>query len=324
MSTLASSIIAKIQADIGTDANGNPLKSDGIAGAMTDGAYAAVKSAASAGLDWPPVAQSPVPAPASPSAPIVSTGGASPFVFADSVEPWSSDYASRFKQLSRFDARLVGRYFAKGGATYQYQPSKENAAIIASGAPVLMIAENTRDVAGSLGSEEGAGVAQNIFDCFGVDAMAAKGSEYVCFLDCEGDPDLSVAYWTAWSHALISTSASLSGGRVKLLPSIYASKGDNGTWVALKKAVIAGAPLSAIWVAAYEFTNANNIPLPAPAWDTREAQTEGASFTAPVVAWQYAGVTGPKAYMALDGNMVAPGQEAWLTSRCFLPTSGSV
>lgn len=46
---------------------------DGNFGPKTLAAYNALANAS----DWPPMAQSPVPAPASPTAPVVSTGGAS-------------------------------------------------------------------------------------------------------------------------------------------------------------------------------------------------------------------------------------------------------
>lgn len=197
----------------------------------------------------------------------------------------------------------------------------ELAVAAANGIRLLLIAEQTRNVAmsGAQGVLDGRGNARNIFALFGADALAALGSEFLVYLDVEGDPSLSTDYWNGWSEGLAAESAALSGYRVSLLPAIYASQGDGPTWEALAKAVANGAVCDSIWIASYETTSGAKVPI-APVWLPARAKTGETALAAPIDLLQYAGGFQGTPYEALDPDVLNPASDrALFLSRCILP-----
>lgn len=290
-----------------------------------DGNFGPKTLAAYNASDWPPVAQSPVPAPASPTAPVVSTGGASPFVFADSVEPWSWHWEDQFAALTGEKSPAVGRYFGRTNpATYQYKPAQENQAVIQTNNRVLVILEQTPDVASANGASDGIANAQNIMACF-----PGLTGEYFAVLDVEGQPSLSSAYWYDWSNAIYGTGIAKSSGALKLLPCLYASSGDGKTWAALKTAISNGAMCDGVWIAAYPQVHANPRPY-LPKWDPNHAKMQMPDGSTPpnvqILAWQYLGIEGGQEddakFEALDCSLLNPGMDPqWFLARCILPTA---
>jgi hypothetical protein len=78
----------------------------------------------------------------------------------------------------------------------------------------------------------------------------------------------------------------MSGGAVQMLPCLYASHGDTGTWNALETAMNAGAPCSGVWVARYLNSLASGQMGD---WsDSVVTPMSPNPFSATILAWQYA------------------------------------
>lgn len=290
------------------------VPADGIPGPVTDAAWAAMNAAAAAGLTWP------VP---TPQTPVVPQGGASLVGF-DSVEPISAAWIARATTLMGSAPKFCGRYFGPGPPSpYEYQHAVENGPARAANCPILPIGDQTNRVAGPTGASDGAGNAADVISTFGADYLASIGKEFYLVLDVEGQPSLSVAYYIAWSAAVITRAQQLSGGRFTLLPCVYASENDGPTWKALASSMLKGAVCAGAWVASYVTTTAVNLPID-PAWNPSKARMntgdDTPAPTCPVLLWQEAGGFDGTPYEALDPNIVSPNiDSAAFLSRLILP-----
>jgi hypothetical protein len=181
-----------------------------------------------------------------------------------------------------------GRYFTSPQTTgsVEYRHSLESAALSTAGIPVLPIARQTANVAGTAeqGAADGAANAADLVATFGADELAAQGDIFFMFLDVEGDPSLSVDYYTGWSQSLAQSSKNLTGGQITIRPCIYASQGDTATWQALSQAMASGADCGGAWVARYPGNGCDAVPD----WDD-SVVTPSVGAPCPILAWQYAG-----------------------------------
>jgi hypothetical protein len=312
MSTTSDRIIA-IQQAVEFDATGKPLVADGIPGVITEYAIAAMIAADKSGTPWPPA--SPEAASVPPQTPGTIMVGD------DSVEPFSSMWLSRMVALTGVKPKWIGRYIGRGSkpATYQLLAS-EFAPAAAAGVKFLLIAEQTTSVSGTeqQGYADGQGNAQNIFSLFGAANLPEKT---MVFLDVEGSPDLTAAYYTGWERGLTESAATLGAGIKSLLPCIYASENDGQTWKRLSAAIAAGSHCASAWVASYLTTS--KVPI-APSWDASRARMNTGDNTpspqCPVDIWQFAGGYAGTPYEALDPDSVNPSTDAAaFLSRCVTP-----
>lgn len=311
-----SDLVKKHQIDLG-------VKPDGIAGELTK-SRTEILYASDPDSEW--TFMSPAPpslAPQTPSGTIIAG--------IDSVEPISATWIARGKELMGVAPAFIGRYFGPGRpATYQYVPAQENGPAAEAGVKILLIAEQTNRVGTDADADaDGRGNATNIIAAFGADYLATLGKEFLCFLDCEGQPDLTPGYWRAWSEGLIGESENLSAGRFTILPAIYASENDGGTWIALRNAMDAGALCSGAWIASYAQEKASPRPF-LPAWNSARAKMNtgdnGVAPAVPALLWQYLGIEMPnptaddKLFEAIDANLLNPATDAAaFLARCVTP-----
>lgn len=290
------------------------VTADGQIGPATRAAFENLGALAFSTPDapWPPQS---VPAPVpTPPAGAVMVGD-------DSVEPFTAAWNALMTKLTGIAPVWIGRYIGRGSkpATYQLLAS-EFAPAAAAGVKFLLIAEQTTSVGGILaeGIADGQGNAQNIFNLFGAANLPV---EVAVYLDVEGSPDVSQAYWTGWAQGLAFEGTGLSAGRVSLLPCVYASENDGQTWKRLAAAISAGSHCASAWVAAYLTTN--KVPI-APSWDASRARMNTGDGTpapqCPVDIWQFAGGYEGTPYEALDPDSVNPATDAAaFLARCVAP-----
>jgi hypothetical protein len=209
---------------------------------------------------------------------------------ADSVSPVTTSLIQAATNLYGATPVFWGRYFTSPTTTgaAEYHHATENPLLNAAGIRVLPVARQTAHVGGnqSQGQADGAANAQDFIDTFGVPELTAQGGQFIMVLDVEGNPDLNPDYYTGWTQGLTSTAQQMSGGAVHMLPCLYASHGDTGTWNALQTAMNAGAPCSGVWVARYL-----NSLVSGQMGQWSDSDVTPASpnpFPATILAWQYA------------------------------------
>jgi hypothetical protein len=185
---------------------------------------------------------------------------------------------------------LWGRYFTSPSTTgdVEYRHLKEDKILHDHNIRVLPIARQTRRVHGT--KDDGIADAKaNVDDflaTFGADYLATLGKDFYMFLDVEGSPSLSEAYYIGWAQTLRSYSGAKTGQKVLVLPCVYATKSDTQTWSAVTAAVHAGhsgAPCQGAWVAAWPSSGCQ----PLPDWDPHRFMPSVA-IPFKVLAWQYA------------------------------------
>jgi hypothetical protein len=179
-----------------------------------------------------------------------------------------------------------GRYFTTtAGTNAEYRHLKENRALRLAGIRVLPIARQTKRVGGTEadGSVDAAANAEDILVTFGADYLASQGGEFFVFLDVEGAPSLSAAYWTGWTQTLAAHSADVTDDRVRLLPCVYATHGDAPTWSAVAATAAAGVACQGAWVARW---SAAGGCQPLSDWDDALV-TPDVPLPCPVLIWQY-------------------------------------
>jgi len=213
---------------------------------------------------------------------------------------------------------IWGRYFTSvaTSGTVEYRHLKENQILRDNNIRVLPIARQTRHVNGSeeLGTADAKKNVEDLILTFGKDHLATLGGEFVLVLDVEGSPPLSVSYYKGWAQTVLSHSQEFTGGMVKVLPCVYAPRGDDATWSAVATASNQGVPCHGAWIARWrirgcgrplEFDNSIVLPRVQIPFD--------------VLLWQYAdechGGDG------FDCNEINPNIdfEAKLISKCVLP-----
>jgi hypothetical protein len=162
---------------------------------------------------------------------------------------------------------------------------KENQVLRDSNIRVLPIARQTRRVnrTQAEGSADAVANVDDLLATFGVEYLADVGPEFYIFLDVEGSPSLSEAYYTGWAQTLLRHSADKTNDRLIILPCIYATRSDTPTWSALSAAVSAGVLCRGAWIARWPASGCQ----PLPDWNQDEIQPSIA-ISFPVLAWQYA------------------------------------
>src|SRR5215469_1497817 len=180
-----------------------------------------------------------------------------------------------------------GRYFTSTstGGTVEYRHLKENRALRDNNIRVLPIARQTKYVDGTFanGSADAQNNADDLITTFGAAYLASLSSEFYMFLDVEGSPSVSQAYYTGWAQTLAAHSAASTGGAVTILPCVYATQSDNPTWSAVSAAMAAGAPCKGAWIARWPVSGCQ----PLPNWDDRIV-TPSVGIPCPILIWQYA------------------------------------
>lgn len=191
-----------------------------------------------------------------------------------------------------------GRYFTKPTTTgtVEYRHAEESPVLAQFEIRLLPVARQTRDVGGTQaqGTSDAQGNVDDLFASFGADWLASQGGQFLMFLDVEGtpqagSPSLALDYWTGWAQALGAHSRSVSGGRVEVLPAVYARQGDDATWNVLSQGAVQGIACHGAWVARYysgsctmgdwnESIVAPNLPLPCAVllWQYAENCCDGA------------------------------------------------
>lgn len=179
-----------------------------------------------------------------------------------------------------------GRYFtsASTAGNVEYRHLKENQLLRDNNIRVLPIARQTGNVNGThaAGSADAQRNADDLLATFGASYLAGLSAQFYVFLDVEGSPSLSSAYYKGWAHTLTSHSETATGGAVTFLPCVYATQGDRPTWSALAAAVDAGTPCQGAWVARWPSTGCQ----PLPDWNDHLV-TPVDGIPCPILIWQY-------------------------------------
>lgn len=180
-----------------------------------------------------------------------------------------------------------GRYFTSTSTsgTVEYRHLKENKALRDNNIRVLPIARQTKNVDGTQddGSADAESNVNDLITTFGAEYLASLSGEFYMFLDVEGSPSLSQNYYTGWAQTLAAHSASTTGGKVAILPCVYATRGDTTTWSAIAAAVAAGAQCEGAWIARWPISGCQ----PLPDWKDNLV-TPPVRIPCPILIWQYA------------------------------------
>ncbi|MBV9653255.1 MAG: hypothetical protein JOZ42_01695 [Acetobacteraceae bacterium] len=213
---------------------------------------------------------------------------------------------------------LWGRYFTStaSSGTVEYRHLRENQPLRDRGIRVLPIARQTKRVDGSQaeGSEDAQQNADDLIATFTADYLASQGDSFLMFLDVEGAPPLSMAYYLGWATTLLSHSRVSTDGRVSLLPCVYGVQSDNQTWNSVKSACDRGATCAGAWIARWRVHGCNpqldfDMSIVSPA----------VQLPCKILLWQYSddchGGDG------FDCDQINPSidLDADLVSRCILP-----
>jgi hypothetical protein len=148
---------------------------------------------------------------------------------------------------------------------------------------------------------------------FAQDILVAQGGQFLMFLDVEGlpkegNPSLSVDYYTGWAKTLVSHSNELTNNAVTITPCVYARQLDNVTWNNLIAANNNGIGCGGAWVARYPF---NTCDLPE--FDDKFAIPGGLNLPFDVLIWQYAEACAKAQLTATKRTQVSP-----TSIMCFL------
>jgi hypothetical protein len=180
-----------------------------------------------------------------------------------------------------------GRYFTSAGTSgvVEYRHLRENQILRESGIRVVPIARQTKHVnrTQAQGSADATLNAEDLIDTFGADYLAQLGGQFLMFLDVEGSPSLSVAYYLGWAQTLVAHSKDYSNNKVTVLPCVYATQGDDVTWRAAADAVALGGTCNGAWIARWRVSGCGT-PVP---WNAALV-TPRVKIPFDVMLWQYA------------------------------------
>lgn len=219
-----------------------------------------------------------------------------------------------------------GRYFNGFHTTAaEYKPS-EAGFFEGLGLKLIPVAQQTPKVGGSF-ADGAANAALNVYKFIsriGVDVLAAQGTEFLMFLDVEGEaagsnPSMSSDYYLGWSKTLVASSREQSANRLTILPAVYARAKDDTTWNALIDAQNRGAEkCRGVWITRQHF---DACTKDRPQWETAFI-TPGPAIGCPVMLWQYA-IDCPDGN-GVDVDLVNPDADVQreLLSRCVIPATG--
>jgi hypothetical protein len=203
---------------------------------------------------------------------------------ADSSSPVTTTMIQGASTLLGATPVFWGRYFTSvsTSGSVEYRHAEENPVLNAAGIRLLPVGRQTANVDGSTqqGITDGAANAKDFISTFGEPFLAAQGGRFYMFLDVEGSPCLSKAYFEGWAQGLAQEAGSL-----KILPCVYAMQSDTQTWSSVAAAMAAGTECHGAWIARY-YTGKCEIGEWDPAILTPAAPVP---FPCPILAWQYAG-----------------------------------
>jgi len=208
------------------------------------------------------------------------------FRIIDSSQPVNELIANVKYQLGQMPVAW-GRYFTTTSPV-EYSHDLENTFLHDYNIKLLPIARHTNHVGGSyeLGVADAKAGVEDLFSTIDIDYWKSQGSEFLFFLDVEGNTygpngPISVYYYKGWSETLVSYSKELSGNAVTLLPCVYANYHDDTTLSLLVDDRLA---CYGLWIARY-----HNTPQNWPSWDENFAVPEIIQQSSiPVFLRQYA------------------------------------
>jgi len=196
-----------------------------------------------------------------------------------------------------------GRYFTTNYPA-EYAHKHENNALHHNNIKLLPIARHTNHVGGShsSGVHDAREGVNDLFSTFTIDYWKSQGSEFLFFLDVEGNHrgpsgSISEEYYKGWSETLISYSREKSKNAVTIRPCVYANYHDNKTFRILKEEKIT---CDGLWIARY-----HKSPEKFPSWNEDFAvPKEIQESSIPVFLRQYAG--GGQMHLNFDLDQTNP------------------
>jgi len=182
---------------------------------------------------------------------------------------------------------LWGRYFTSVSTSgdVEYRHLKENELLRQHNVRVLPIARQTKRVNGTQaqGSSDAEANVEDLLTTFGTDYLSSQGGSFFMFLDVEGAPSLSVAYYMGWAQTLLAHSATITDGVVRVLPCVYATRSDQATWQAIASAAEQSVECSGVWVARWVHRGCHDLD------DWQDAVvTPKTALPCKILLWQYA------------------------------------
>lgn len=179
-----------------------------------------------------------------------------------------------------------GRYFtsAASSGTVEYRHLRENQILNQNGIRVSPIARQTKNVNGSQaqGSTDAQENAEDFLATFGPDYLASQGGKFLMFLDVEGSPSLSSAYFSGWAQTLTGHSSDMTNGAVNILPCVYATRADDATWQAVADCDQQGITCYGAWIARWVQHGCAALPN----WQD-SVVNPNIALPCSVLAWQY-------------------------------------
>lgn len=166
----------------------------------------------------------------------------------------------------------------------EYRHRKENLLLRQNNIKVLPIARQTTHVNKSqaTGIADAQANVKDLIVTFGQDYLGSQGGKFSLFLDVEGTPSLSAAYFKGWAQTLSSASADLSAGQVQILPCVYGTHADEPTWEAVASCADQGIVCQGVWIARWVGQGCNDIQE----WDDQLVLPK-AELPCKVLVWQY-------------------------------------
>jgi hypothetical protein len=179
-----------------------------------------------------------------------------------------------------------GRYFtsASTSGNVEYRHLKEDAILRQRGVRILPIARQTKRVSGTQaqGSTDAEANSEDLIATFGQSYLASQGGKFLMFLDVEGSPSLSLAYFTGWAKTLTGHSANITGGDVTILPCVYATRSDKATWQAVANCAEQGTFCHGAWIARWVRHGCAGLED----WDD-EKVSPSLQLPCKILVWQY-------------------------------------
>lgn len=213
---------------------------------------------------------------------------------------------------------LWGRYFTSVASTgtVEYQHLRENQPLRDNGIRVLPIARQTKRVNGSQaeGSADAESNSDDLIATFGADYLASQGGRFLIFLDVEGAPPLSAAYYLGWATTLMAHSRQATGERVTVLPCVYGVRSDNSTWNSLNSACRSGAECHGVWIARWLGRGCQPLIAFNPAIVSPTVE-----LPCKILLWQYADDCHGADGFDCDQTNPAIDLDQDLVSKCILP-----
>lgn len=217
-----------------------------------------------------------------------------------------------------------GRYFTTE-YPIEYSHTLENNSLHDNNIKLLPIARHTNHVGGSYsqGVTDAKQGVNDLFSTFKIDYWKSQGSEFLFFLDVEGNSSgpngsISEEYYKGWSETLKSYSQEKSANSVTILPCVYANYHDTTTFSILKKQEIS---CYGLWIARY-----HDSPQKWPPWNENFAVPEAIQESSiPVFLRQYA--SGKQVEQNFDLDQTNPNimdlKESFLDKLILPPSSPS-